>query len=138
MADYAAIARSILLTDAPFASLIAPARVALRRAPPTVTSLFAIVQAQDRPVDGAGVMWRPRVQLDVYAPPSDTAEDEVHAVADRAALVLGRVRNHTSGEIAVSGRHTDGPIPDWDTSRGEDTPLARCMVAVVFTVHRRF
>lgn len=136
--DYAAIARSVLLADAQFAALVAPARVALRRAPPSVTNLFVIVQAQDRPVDGAGVMWRPRIQVDAYAPQSDTAEDEVHAIADRAALVLGRVRNHIVGEVSVSGRHTDGPIRDWDTSRGDDAPLARCMVAALFTVHRRF
>jgi hypothetical protein len=135
--DYAAISRGILLADTVWASLVPADRAVLRRAPPSVTSLFVKIQASAQPVDGAGVMWRPRIQLDAFAPQDDDSEDLVYAVADRAALVLGRVRNYVVDSVSIRGRHTDGPLLDVDTSRGDDTPLSRAFIACLFTVHRR-
>jgi len=131
------IARQILHEDPGFSALIPAARLGYT-VPTPVTAPFVRVQCPNAsPANGDLVLWRPLIQVDAYAPPGDTAEDVVWNLVATAGQVLHRTRNRTVGDVTLSGRLVDGPIPGYDTSRGESTPLVRCTVRAVLALHLR-
>ena len=54
-------------------------------------------------------------------------------IAARAAWILGRARNITFGNMTYKGRHTDGPLPDEDKSRGENGVVLRAIIRAELT-----
>lgn len=128
-------ARDLLLADPVFSSLLAEARV-LFEDPPDVTTPYAVIQATVIPLSGDGVGWLPLVQVNGCSPkgrPNPRAE--AWAIATAAAVALGRSRNVTYQTMSYSGRHTDGPLPDVDTTRGTSSPIYRAIIRAELKVH---
>lgn len=89
-------------------------------------------------ISGDGVAFSPLVQVDGWCVPGIPGTDpEMKAweIAAEAARVLGRARNVTYQTMSYSGRLIEGPLPDVDTSRGEDSPLYRAIVRAGLAVH---
>lgn len=133
-----AVVRRFLVAQAVCTDQLEPARWVFR-GPADVTTAYARIQCPNpSPISGDGVAWKPLVQVDAFCPMTvQDAEDVVWRIAAAAGAVLGRARNIVDDALSWSGRHTDGPIPDVDTSRGESTPLARALIRAELTVHAR-
>jgi len=123
-------ARAYLLTDPAFAAAVEAPRVTNGESPPTVTTPWVeILIAGNVSISGDGVAWSPLIQVNACAPKGyENARDIVWNLASRAAWVLGRARNVVYLNSQYSGRHTDGPLTDVDTSRGESNPVLRAIV----------
>jgi hypothetical protein len=123
--------RTYLLADSVFANAVGSAdRVTNGEAPPTVTTPWVeILIAGNISISGDGVAWSPLIQVNACAPKGYAdARTVVWNLAARAAWVLGRARNVVYLNSQYSGRHTDGPLTDVDTSRGDSTPIVRAIV----------
>lgn len=134
-----AAARTLLLSQTVFSSLITPDRVVFR-APPIVTTKFVTIQVPgNNSISGDDVAWSPLVQVDGFCPADDeNAESIVWDLAAAAATVLGRARNVFYRNISYRGRLIDGPFAAApDVSRGQDSPLARALMRAELTVHNR-
>lgn len=132
------VVRRYLAAQASFLALLPLDRL-LFRGPADVTTTYAKIQVPNpAPISGDGVAWKPLVQVDAFCPETVTDADvQVWNIVAMAGLLLGRARNIIDGTLSWSGRHTDGPIADVDTSRGESTPLARALIRAELTVHAR-
>jgi hypothetical protein len=130
-------ARVILLADPVFAGLVPQAERVGFESPLDVTSPFVVIQAPGNfSLSGDGVAWSPLVQVDGYAPKSyPDARRLVWRIAAEAGRVLGRARNVTFENMSYSGRVTDGPLEDVDTSRGTASPLRRCLIRAELKAH---
>lgn len=123
--------RTLLLADTVFAAALGtPDRLVNGKAPPTVTTPWVeILIPGNVSISGDGVAFSPLAQVNACAPEGYlNAKDVVWDLASRAAWVLGRARNVVYLNAQYSGRHTDGPLTDTDTSRGESNPIVRAIV----------
>lgn len=130
--------RAYLLADAEFAALCG-GRISTR-SPASVTQPFVRVQVSGGFTPGGDPMlWSPLVQVDAYAPKTALPDPEIVVwdLAAAAGRILGRAANITYLNTSWRGRVTDGPLPDVDTSRGQDTPLYVCRVRVELTMRVR-
>lgn len=110
------------------------------RLPKNVALAVATMQVSGGiPIDGGGVAFSPLIQVTGWCPPGGAgdldAEIQAWNIAAEAARVLGRIRNVTYQSMRYSARLTDGPIADYDTSRGEAAPLYRAFIRAELSVH---
>lgn len=130
------VVREFLMGQSTFTALIPAARVVFKAPSSVITPYVRIQVPNPGPLSGDGVAWKPLVQVDAYCPAGTVdAEKIVWDLAAAAGSALGRARNVLNGTVAWSGRWTDGPIPDEDTSRGTASPLARAVIRAVLTLH---
>jgi hypothetical protein len=123
--------RDLLLADSVFAAAVgSPTRVTNGESPPDVTTPWVEVWIPGNvSISGDGVAWSPLAQVNACAPKGYAdAKTVVWNLAARAAWVLGRARNVVYLNAQYSGRHTDGPLTDTDTSRGDSNPIVRAIV----------
>jgi hypothetical protein len=132
------VVRAFLVDQPTFVELLPLDRLVFK-APANVVDPYGRIQVPSPgPMSGDGVAWRPLVQIDAYCPMTNPdAADITWNIVAAAAVLLGRARNITQGNLSWSGRHIDGPIPGDDRSRGEDSPLARAFIRAELTVHAR-
>jgi len=124
-------AREFLLADSVFSTAAGgPLRVTTGDDPPTVTTPWVEVWvAGNISLSGDGVAWSPLIQVNACAPKGYAdAKTVVWDLASRAAWLLGRARNVVYLNAQYSGRLTDGPLTDVDTTRGESNPIVRAIV----------
>jgi hypothetical protein len=127
--------RELLMADTTFATLVGnPDRVTFKNPPSVTTPWVEIRTAGNISISGDGVAWSPLIQVAACGPPGNPdLQENLWAIAARAAHVLGRARNVAYQDMTYSGRHTDGPLEDVDTSRGDSTPIFRAIVRAELT-----
>jgi hypothetical protein len=134
--------RSLLLADSTFNTRCG-GRCTVKKAPPDVTSPFAVVQMPgSNPLDDQGWALKPLIQVNAWCPeawstdPDKTTWDMI----DAAWGVLSHARyvtvTDTRGTTAYTVRLVDGPLPTEDVSRGTSTPLQGYLLRAELTVQR--
>ncbi len=130
--------RELLLEDTSFAALCG-GRVSTRL-PALVPGPSVRLSATAIPINVPAGVWSPLVQVDAFVPPtSDGSDPEEVAwkVVAMAAGLLSTVRNRPFENMHFSARITDGPLSDFDVSRGEGNPLYRGIIRAELIVHAR-
>jgi hypothetical protein len=128
--------RNLLLADGTFAAMLQPDRVVFQAPPLAATPWAEILVPGNISLSGDGVAWSPLVQVNACCPPGfdhPNPKKLVWDIAARAAWVLGRARNLSFANMSYSGRHTDGPLPDVDKSRGDSAPILRAIIRAELT-----
>lgn len=128
------LARDLLIGDEALAAIVGE-RISTRS--DDVSQPYILVRpAGNVPIESGYRMHLPMVQVDACCPATVTGDPELIAdsISWKVIRLLSGVRNRRSRGVAFSIRHTDGPLPDTDVSRGTESPIYRSITRYELTL----